>query len=302
MAHPNITGAQAYHSHGNLILRPSAFKRDAELPPEDVALFKRLGEVGSQLTGYPVISTFEDFTPNLRSPRHGVFTDWLYDHLGIPAFSNELWDVERAAGLEKSQHFSTRPLGESEHVALLRWAEAHSPTAFSDWTPFVHPQLGPVEIGGWDPFLIHRNPPPRFIREVAHPNCLFTIRHALASPQLSIRSVEARHLDAGFYQVRAVVENLGFLPTHLTSRAQAIGLTRPIQVSLECEAGAELLMGERTVQIESLAGREERQMPYDAWRRPWGEPARLVEWLVRAPRPASPARERKLAHRGLVGG
>ena len=34
-------------------------------------LFKALGQVGYELTGYPVISTYEDFTPNARSPRLG---------------------------------------------------------------------------------------------------------------------------------------------------------------------------------------------------------------------------------------
>jgi hypothetical protein len=285
--HPNITGVQAYHSHGGLILRPSAFKRDSELPSEDVELFKKLGNVGRELTGYPAISTYEDFTPNSRSPRHGVFTDWLYEHHGIPAFSTELWDIESEAGLEKLQYFSTRPYDEAEQAAFLRWADDHSSGAYSDWSAFDHPELGPVEIGGWDPFLIHRNPPPELIANVAHPNTLFTIHHALASPQVQIRDLEVTHFDAGFYRVRAVIENLGYLPTHLTRRARDIGVARPIRVNLELDSGLSLLMGKPTVEIDSLAGREERQMPYDSWRRPWGEPAQAIEWLVRATEPGN---------------
>lgn len=279
--HPNITGVQAYHSHGGLILRPSGYKRDSELPPEDVALLKKLGQVGTELTGYPVISTFEDFTPNLRKPRHGTFTDWLYEHLGIPAFSTEVWDVETEIGLEKPQFFSTRPHTEEEQLTFLRWADEHSPEAFTDWQPFEHPQLGPIDIGGWDPYYIHRNPPAKFIEKVAHPNCHFTLRHALASPQIQIRNLSADHLDAGFYRVRAVVENLGYMPTNLTTRALEIDIATPPLIELELGEHTELLMGQPKVHLGHLAGREERQMPYDAWRRPWGEPAATAEWLVR---------------------
>lgn len=279
--HPNITGAQAYHSHGGIILRPSSYKRDAELPPEDVELFKKLGKVGTDLTGYPVISTYEDFTPNLRKPRHGVFTDWLYEHFGLPALSTELWDVENEVGIDKPQFFSTRPHSEDEQAAFLAWADEHCPDAFGDWQPFEHPQLGSIEIGGWDPTFIHRNPPPKFIEQVARPNCLFTIRHALASPRVQIRSLTAEHLDAGFYRVRAVVENLGYLPTNLTRRALDTEVAQSVQAILTVDGDTELLMGDPVVDLGHLAGREERMMPYDAWRRPWGEPAGVAEWLVR---------------------
>lgn len=283
LEHPNICGAQAYHSHGGLILRPSGFKRDSELPADDVALLNRLGQMGTALTGYPVVSTYEDFTPNLRKPRHGMFSDWLYEHLGLPAFSTEVWDIETEIGLPKPQFFSTRPHTEAEQIAFLQWADQHSPQAYTNWQPFEHPQLGPIEIGGWDPFYIHRNPPSQFIEKVAEPNCRFTVQHALASPQVRIRTWQAEHLDAGFYRLWAIIENLGYLPTYLTARALETGLAKAVQVELELGKGVELLMGRSMVELGHLAGREERQMPYDAWRRPWGEPATLVEWLVRCP-------------------
>ncbi len=283
LAHPNITGAQAYHSHGGLILRPSGFRRDAELPAADLAIFASLGAMGTALTGYPLISTYEDFTPNLRSPRHGVFSDWLYDRFGIPALSSEVWDIETEVGITKPQFFSTRPHNEEEQIRFLHWADAHSPRAHQDWREFAHPQLGTVLLGGWDPFYIHRNPPPRLIARVAEPNARFTVRHALASPLLRIRSFTAQQLAPDLYVVRAQVENQGYLATHLTAQAQQIGQDGDVTVALELDATCELLMGSPTVTVGNLAGREERRMPYDPWRRPWGESAARTEWLVRAP-------------------
>ena len=282
-SHTNITGAQAYHSHGGIILRPSGYKRDAELPAADLEIFKTLGAVGTEVTGYPLISTFEDFTPNLRSPRHGMFTDWLYDRLGIPALASEVWDVETEAGLTKQQFFSTRPHNEEEQMQFLTWADEHIPQAHQDWHEFDHPQLGTVLLGGWDPYYIHRNPPAKLIAKVALPNTVFTVRHALASPLLAIRSFGARTLGQDLYIVRVAIENLGFLATNLTDQARSLGICGDVTVHLEFDQACELLMGTPRVSVGDLAGREERRMPYDPWRRPWGESAAKVEWLVRGP-------------------
>ena len=283
LAHPNIAGAQAFHSHGGLILRPSGYKRDSELPAADLAIFAALGTMGTELTGYPLISTYEDFTPNLRRPRHGVFSDWLYDRLGIPALSNEVWDSETAVGIAKPQFFSTRPHTEAEQIQFLQWADVHCPQAHQDWRPFKHPQLGPVLLGGWDPFYIHRNPPPHLIGQVAHPNALFTVRHALASPWLRLSSCTAQRVGPDLFIVRAVVENQGYLATYLTEQGRRAGHSGDVTVELELDAGGEILMGAPRRVIGALAGREERRMPYDPWRRAWGESAARLEWLVRAP-------------------
>ncbi len=282
-SHPNITGAQAYHSHGGLILRPSGFKRDAELPATDLEIFKALGAIGTEVTGYPLISTYEDFTPNLRSPRHGVFSDWLYDRFGIPALSSEVWDIETEVGMSKPQFFSTRPHNESEQIKFLQWADTYSPRAHQEWREFDHPQFGTVLLGGWDPFYIQRNPPPELIPQVAHPNTLFTVRHALSSPLLSLRDFKAQRVGADLYIVRAQVENQGYLATHLTEQARILGKNCDVTISLELEVGCELLLGQPLVILGDLAGREERRMPYDPWRRPWGESAAQAEWLVRGP-------------------
>ena len=133
------------------------------MPSTDLEIFKALGAMGTEITGYPLISTYEDFTPNLRSPRHGVFSDWLYDRFGIPALSSEVWDIETEVGMAKPQFFSTRPHNESEQIQFLEWADTYNSCAHQEWREFAHPQLGTVLLGGWDPFYIQRNPPPELI-------------------------------------------------------------------------------------------------------------------------------------------
>ena len=279
--HPNIAGAQAYHSHGAIILRPSSNVADDDLDPDDLDTFVTIGSVGTRLTGYPVLSTFESFTPNKADPRHGGFTEWCYQHLGLVALTTELWNVEREVGLDSGRFFEDKAQGEAMQTALLTWSVEHAPDAFVPWTPRTHPQLGDVLIGGWDPFLIHRNPPPHLITRVAAPNVRFTIRHALASPRLVIERFEAEHVEGGVYRLEAVVSNDGYLPTHVTRRAVEIGVVPGVEATLELPDGCALVSGSTHRDLGHLAGRDTRRGAYDPWRRPWGESTRVLEWVVR---------------------
>lgn len=279
--HPNIAGVQAYHSHGAIILRPSSNVADADLDPDDLDTFVTIGSVGTRLTGYPVLSTFESFTPNKAEPRHGGFTEWCYQHLGLVALTTELWNVEREVGLDSGRFFEDKAQDEAMQTALLAWSAEHAPDAFAPWTPRAHPQFGDVLVGGWDPFLIHRNPPPQLIERVAAPNVRFTVRHALASPRLVIERFVAEHVEGGVYRLEAVIANDGYLPTHVTRRAVEIGVVPGVEVDLHVPEGCTVVCGSTHLDLGHLAGRDTRRGPYDPWRRPWGESTRVVEWVVR---------------------
>ena len=277
--HPNIAGMQAYHSHGAIILRPSSNLPDSELDPDDLDSFKTLGAVGTRITGYPVLSTFESFTPNKKNPRHGGFTEWCYQQLGRVAFTNELWNVEQEVGQASGTFFEDKAQGADLQRALLTWSDQHAPNAFESWRPFEHPQLGEVYLGGWDPLFIFRNPPPALIANVAEPNARFTIRHALASPLLAVDEFHWSEVAPGVLKLVAVISNHGYLPTHLTRRGEEVGLPG-VEVTLTLPDGFELVTGAQKQRIGHLAGRSTRRGAYDPWRRPWGEPTQVLEWVV----------------------
>jgi hypothetical protein len=161
--HPNIAGVQAYHSHGAIILRPSSNVADAISTQTTSTPSVTIGAVGTRLTGYPVLSTFESFTPNKADPRHGGFTEWCYQHLGLVALTTELWNVEREVGLASGRFFEDKAQDEAMQTACWRGRPSTRRTPSCPGRRTTHPQLGEVLIGGWDPFLIHRNPPPQLI-------------------------------------------------------------------------------------------------------------------------------------------
>src|SRR5262249_10830129 len=62
--------------------------------------YQKLGERGTELTGYPCVSIYHGFRYHPRTTLHGGFIDWTYDHLGIFSFSTELWDIAGQAGIK----------------------------------------------------------------------------------------------------------------------------------------------------------------------------------------------------------
>lgn len=292
--HPNITGMQCYHTHGGLHLRPSLVEPDATIPRPDLAVYKTIGAMGTELTGYPVISVYEEFTTDPDKPRVGSLMQWSYDEFGIITFSTELWNPELAAGIENPAKYQVRARSTDDEIKLLQYNDEHlGGKGFVDWTPFDHPQLGRVEIGGWTHMYTFRNPPPvsfassdkakQFLHDTIHTNCLFTLKHAACTPLLSVNDVTVVSLGADLYKVSALVANDGYLPTYMTQRALKHGTADEVAVSLDIPEDAEIIMGEAAANIGHLAGRDERNAPWSPWLRQWSATKKRVEWLIRAP-------------------
>jgi hypothetical protein len=279
LSHKNICGMTSFHTHGGVILRPSALKPDNQMSSADITLFKDLGLIGTEVTGYPVISIFEEFTPDKTKARHGSLTDWAYEQMGIPIFGIELWDIEREAGLEKTHWYGIRPRSEEELIRILNWAIQNiGEWIFRPWRKFNHPQLGEVEIGGLNEVWTFRNPPGHLLEEMCYRNILFCLAHAGASPRLEIYDVSAQHLAEGVYRVRAVVGNAGYLPTNLTDVAIAEGFAKTVEVQL---SGASV-QGRVKHDLGHLAGRSQRKSAWSPWGPRWTRTRKPVEWIVLA--------------------
>ena len=150
-----------------------------------------------------------------------------------------------------------------------------------DWHAFDHPQLGPVEIGGWWAKRVRQNAPPQFLPEEEEKYTRFTLTYAALTPHVQVGKTEAEAVAPGLWIVRALVENTGWLPTNLSERAVRNGVARPVKVSL---TGGEVLMGKAETEIGNLEGRSVTtgtMFAFGPGARADNE--RLVEWLVRVP-------------------
>jgi murein tripeptide amidase MpaA len=280
--HPNISCAITYHTFSGVILRPFSDKNDDAMPLDDVYTYKEIGERGKQLTGYPHGSVYDIFRYNPRDVMRGAFDDWAYDQYGIFALTVELWDIVGEAGIKERQFIEWfRDHPEEDDLKLLAWNDEHlGGKGFVDWRPFEHPQLGPVEIGGWIERETFGNPPPQFLLPTLEPNTQFVLAHARMLPRLALRELSSEPLGEGVYRVRAILANTGFLPTYTSQQAQARKTVRPIEVRLQVPGGAEIVVGEAVQEIGQLEGRSGK-------RAIWGDDAptdnlKKLEWVVRA--------------------
>lgn len=281
LEHPNICGMCAYHTHGGIILRPSMTRPDSAMATRDINLYKEIGKVGTELTGYPTISIYEEFTPDKSAPRRGGLMDWTYEEMGIISFGTEVWDIETAAGAEKVGFMNLYPRSEQIQQQLYDYVLEHvGDRGWRAWKPFTHPQLGAVEIGGMVNIWTYRNPPPCLLEEVCRSNVFFNLRHAAAAPRVRVDTLELRPLGAEMWKVRAVVANHGYLPTNLSDVALDNDVAKQVDVSIAVEGG-ELVMNPQTVAMGHLAGRNERLYPWSPWGQQWTRTTKAAEWLVR---------------------
>lgn len=278
--HPNIFGALSYHTNAGAILPPTHIKGQP-LPLKDADIFKHIAELGTEETGYPIIFDEADFNFPGHTHRLGTSDDFLYGQLGIICFVVELWDVFAAAGIEKEWLFPLREFSEDENLKLLRWSDEQlNGEGFMEWTPFDHPQLGKIEIGGWRRLFMFRNPPGHRLEEMCLKNTMFALRHAAAAPEIHLGHTEAESLGDGLTRISAVVENWGYLSTNVTEQATNMEAIGPVSARIELGEGLELVSGREEVYLGHLAGRSDRRRHYSRFFT-WKPARRKVEWVIR---------------------
>jgi len=283
--HPNITGGVTFHTWSGVLLRPYSHQSDDAFPAEDLWTYQKIGAKGTEITGYPNISVYHDFKYHPKEYISGVFDDWMYDHMGVFAWTVEIWSPQRQAGITDLKFidwYREHPV--EDDLKLLKWSdEVLGGRGYVDWYPFEHPQLGRVELGGWDMLYAWRNPPPEFLeKEVAlFPDWL--VWHLLISPKLAVYEATVEPLGDALYKVRLVVQNTGWLPTYITKKALEKKLVRGVIAEIELPDGATLQLGKPREELGQLEGRAYKPSAASVWNTDPTDDRAKVEWVVHAP-------------------
>jgi murein tripeptide amidase MpaA len=284
VAHPNLTGVVTFHTFSGVLLRPYDDRADDELPAEDLWTFKKIGDQGTAMTGYPNVSCYHDFRYHPKQVTTGGFDTWMYDQRGMFSWTVEIWDPMRQAGIKDYKFidwFREHPL--EDDLKLMKWNdEKLGGKGYVDWYPFEHPQLGKLELGGWDMENSWVNPPLEFLENEVKLFPDWILWHAMISPKLVLREVDVKPLGAGVYRLRMVVENAGWLPSYVTKKAVEKKLCRGVICEIELPAGATLQSGKIREELAQLEGRAYKSAQVDGAE--GGTDDRLkVEWVVHAP-------------------
>ena len=269
MTHPNIAAAETLDTAVPMILRGPSTERDSvAMAPEDLALFEKFDKKAQEITGYARAGdVFYDYSVGGRPvdpltgetpvgrPLFGHSPDFGYSYVGVPWYGDEIWNGGRFMDYDKD--------GRVDEYEVMRWNDENRAGKgdFQNWTPYRHPQLGEVEIGGWNPKFWSQNPPPDLLETWARNEALWNLWMAEQLPQVKIVSLIATPAKPappakgkpakgakpeppvsleGVYDVSVTVTNEGQMPTALEI-AKRVKIVRPDACTLVLAGGQELL-------------------------------------------------------------
>ncbi len=258
--HPNINAGITYHTYSGVILRPPSTHPDDDMDATDLWTYKSIGKRGTELTGYPNVSVYHDFRYHPKEVISGVFDDWMFSHLGIFAFTVEQWDIVGRAGIEDRKFIEwMRDHPHEDDLKILKWADENvGENAYVEWYEFDHPQLGKIELGGWNNMYTWRNPPHHLMGEESERNVPFAIALGKMLPHLEIHTLDIKKVSEETYIINLVVDNDGFFPTYTSNQGKKRGVMREIRVELELPEGIEIINGRQKEKLGHLEGRSNK--------------------------------------------
>lgn len=275
--------------------QPAARGQQARRPAEtvnteDIEYFRTISDRYRVLTGLRS-------APAVRVPA-GAFFEYGYYQFGVPSFSTPGWglpasprgegegarilqrpaEAQPPAGVPAAARrgLGAAPAGAAAaepgraagggefDLRLLRWMDAEKIDGFVPWTPFKHPTLGEVEIGGFRPYACS-NPPAARIAELGKAHGDFVLYLTSLFAKVSIAETSVANLGGGLFRIKAEIANTGYLPT-ATAHGVVSRSVKPTMVQIDV-APERIVSGDaKTVFFQALAGSGRRQK---------------YEWIVR---------------------
>lgn len=236
LSHPNIGFVSALHTTGGVLIYPPGTYSEKDAIQSDMKLFHKMGILAKELTGYDTKNIFDEFLVDTDNYSSGAFDDWCYEVQGIPAYTIELWDCLLRAGVPYDQIRATHKSDDQNldsYVKTVQWVDENlGENGFKPWTSFVHPQLGDIEIGGFDFKFVIQNPPVQFLKQEVTKMGLYLAKSAFSLPKLVIEKTAFKKLADNLFKVDIWVANSGFLSTNLTQKAINQKVNKPVKVEI----------------------------------------------------------------------
>ncbi len=240
---PQIAAIHTFHTSGGLILRfPTLADQNWDYPVSDLEDYRAIAEDGVHLTGYDNYAYEKKAIVDLMNPGHGVFNDWASKIFGVFAITTEMWKHAMGRSRQELFDWNDRVLGGK---------------GFIDWYPIEHPQLGEVELGGWDRWSTS-SPPGNLIRPELERNIQWVLTFARKVPRIDVLSFEASRIGRSRrYKVTARVANVGWMATATEYAEEILKIAEPVTVELLAE-GAQITSGDGRTDLGVLPGAREQ--------------------------------------------
>ncbi|MDD5728845.1 MAG: M14 family metallopeptidase [Victivallales bacterium] len=221
----NLFMAVGYHNgFGHILLPPCSDTIPVDV--SDMKVFEKLGKTASGYLGYPWCSTFPGYNYAKEKPyaRYGLFDSHLYALKGVFALTIELGTIEHALGLSTESilaHDDAEAYMESEDVRLrcIQFCDKNPKRrkVFHDWKKIKHPQMGELEVGGFD-WSVFAVPVKEQLAEICEANYQFIIRAASWRPRIEILESITEEIADACFRVRVKFFNNGELPEFVSEQ------------------------------------------------------------------------------------
>jgi hypothetical protein len=275
---PQLRGAQPGRDND-----PGAGRRPATtVNTADLVYFEAVSKAYRESTGITRVG--------LNRTAEGAFFQYGYYQFGVPSFSTPGWGLpdprsgadsaprDAAAGAAeprpgargrspaggpaagRAPQGQAARAGEAQPGAdstILAALDAAGIDAFVPWTPFAHPDLGPVEIGGFRPYAV-TNPPPDQLAELGRTHGAFTVRLAGMLPRVRIVDTKVTGHGGGVFTVTAEIENAGYFPTALQHGVVARAV-QPTTVTIQVPPETVLTGADKASTVQRLDGSGARE-------------------------------------------
>lgn len=238
LSHPNISVVNSMDTRVPMHLRPpSTSKSEDRMYPTDLAIYREMDELGLSFTAYPWAGdVFETYSTRYKinrmtgdplkpTPLFGHGPDFGYFYYGAIWYGDELWNN----GAMKDYNED----GIYDDYDALVWDESENGgRGFKSWTPFAHPTLGEVELGGFHPKFFGQNGPTWQLENWAKKQAQFNLAMAMRLPELTISDLKVSKTGAGEYEITLEWANTGGLPVAL-EQAKLVKIVQEDRVMLD---------------------------------------------------------------------
>ena len=254
--HPNIFAWLNLHTFGGVLIRPLGDKPDSKMDPADLAIFEQVAAWMTEHTGYATVSGFHEFLYEPEKPIYGDLSDYAYHQRGALAYVIELWDLFHQLGIERKKPFVEHyfKFGRKDIVALAKFdREQNKGRVFGRWTKVAHPQLGEVEVNGFDPRVGIWNPPYERLAETCSAQSAAFLRVAALAPRVGVEVVKQEKAGA-HTRIEIRVANRGYLSTFGLPSAKKLAHSEPLRLTAVGEGVKLVAPAESIVEIGHLDG------------------------------------------------
>jgi hypothetical protein len=255
-AHPNIMFWLNLHTFGGVLIRPLGDKPDAKMNAGDLAIYEQVEAWMTEHTGYVTVSGFHEFLYEPEKPLHGDLSDYAYHQRGALAYVVELWDLFKQLGIERKKPFVDHysKFSRKDLRALAAFDRQHNAgRVFGSWKTVMHPQLGEVEVNGFDPRVGIWNPPYERLPETCATQSAAFLRVAALAPRLSLSVVHQEKVE-GHTRIELRIANHGYLASYGLPSAKTLPHAEPLRLTARAEGATLLAPTQAVVEVGHLEG------------------------------------------------